>query len=113
MHELGLMESAIEAALESAEESGATRILQVNLRVGKMSGVDPDAMRFAFEVVSADTIAAGATLNIEEIPALCECATCGLNYAPESHDYSCPADREHRTRIVSGTELEIRSMEVC
>jgi len=111
MHELSLMESAISAALERAEEEHATQILKIVLRVGTLSGVDPDALRFAFDVVSENTIAAGATLEILEIAVVCDCETCG-RFEPKHHDFTCPVSRDHRSKILYGMELEIASMEI-
>ena len=63
-------------AVESAQAAGAGRITGLRLRVGTLSGAVPDAMRFAWDVVSRDTIAAGARLEIEPVTAAGWCATC-------------------------------------
>ena len=40
--------------------------MSVRLRVGRLSGVVPDAMRFCFELVTAGTPLEGAALEIEQ-----------------------------------------------
>ena len=59
MHEVGVMQSALEIALEQAGRQGASRIDCIALRVGPLSGVVPEALEFAFDVVARGTIAAG------------------------------------------------------
>ncbi len=65
MHELALMEEVHRIALAAAAAEGAARIHGLRLRVGQRAGVDPDALRFAFEVVMAGGIAEGASLELE------------------------------------------------
>ena len=38
MHELGIMTGVIEAAEKAARDSGATRLLKVNLSIGEIAG---------------------------------------------------------------------------
>ena len=52
MHEVGVMQSALEIALEQAGRQGAGRIDCIALRVGMLSGVVPEALEFAFDVVA-------------------------------------------------------------
>lgn len=51
MHELALMEEVRRLADEQAAAQGALRIHALHLRIGSLSGVDPEALAFAFEVV--------------------------------------------------------------
>jgi hydrogenase nickel incorporation protein HypA/HybF len=59
------MQQAVEIALDHGRAGGAERITKVLLKVGSLSGVEPDALRFAFDVVVRGTIAEGADLQIE------------------------------------------------
>ena len=45
MHELSLMEAVRTQALAAARGEGATRIAAINLRIGSLAGVDPEALR--------------------------------------------------------------------
>ena len=49
MHELGIMTGVIEAAEKAARDSGATRLLKVNLSIGEMTEAIEDALVFAWE----------------------------------------------------------------
>ena len=63
MHELSLMEAVRDQALAAAHADGAIRITVISLRVGELAGVEVEALRFAFPVAMAGTIAAGAELR--------------------------------------------------
>jgi hydrogenase nickel incorporation protein HypA/HybF len=49
MHELSIMQSALDQVLEKARQAGASRVHAIRLRIGALSGVVPDALQFAFE----------------------------------------------------------------
>ena len=66
MHEVSIMESAVRMAVDAAKSAGASRVLALRLRVGTLSGAVPEALRFAFDVVCRDTIAEGASLEMDD-----------------------------------------------
>ena len=65
MHEVGIIQSTLELAEQSARTSGATQIHRLRLRVGCMTGVVREALEFAFEVRAevADPTVIGQTPN--------------------------------------------------
>lgn len=112
MHEVGLMENALAIALDYARREQASRIHQMALRVGDLSGVEPEALRFAFDVVTQGTIAEHAQLTIESCPTLCFCHSCQAEFRPTALGYECPTCHTWSTSILQGKELELASLEV-
>ncbi|MEE3717136.1 hydrogenase maturation nickel metallochaperone HypA [Tumidithrix elongata RA019] len=112
MHELSLMESMLEIALESARDRGAQKIHQIDLRVGALSGVVPEALEFAFDACTQNTIAAGANLKIELISALCHCENCDREFSPPDIIYDCPNCGKISSKLLQGRELQLTSIEV-
>lgn len=112
MHELSLMESTLEIALENARRQGAQKIHQLNLRVGVISGVVIEALEFAFDACTQDTIAEGANLKIELVPALCYCENCQCEFAPPDQIYVCPNCEQISSKLIQGRELQLTSLEV-
>jgi hydrogenase nickel incorporation protein HypA/HybF len=112
MHELSLMQSTLEIALEYAQNQGAQKIHQLNLRVGAMSGVVPEALEFAFDACVQDTIAAGANLKLELVPAVCYCQNCDRSFAPPDLIYVCPDCGQISSKLIQGRELQLTSLEV-
>ncbi len=106
------MQSALDMALEWAERQGAERIDRLGLRVGALSGVVPDALVFAFEVLKKDTIAEMARLEVEYILLRIYCPTCEREYTMDDFWYTCPDCGSIQTEIRQGRELEIMYVEL-
>lgn len=113
MHELGIMTSAMEAVLEQARARGARQVHRVVLRIGALSGVEPEALRFAFDVVTRETPAAGADLEIDAVPARAYCVGCAEEFAAESgFTFSCPRCGGLSAELRHGRELELSRIEI-
>ena len=112
MHEVSIMESAVRMAVDAAKSAGASRVLALRLRVGTLSGAVPEALRFAFDVVCRDTIAEGASLEMETIPAAGWCPVCRAEFACADFISECPRCHNPNGELRRGRELEIASVEV-
>jgi hydrogenase nickel incorporation protein HypA/HybF len=113
MHEVGIMESALGAVLGQARSHAAQRVHRIVLRIGSLSGVDVGALRFAFDVVAKDTLAAGASLEIDEVPARAHCATCDEDFGTESgFIFACPRCGSLSGDLRQGRELELSRIEM-
>ena len=112
MHEVGLMENTLAIALDYAARDQASRIHKICLRVGALSGVEPEALRFAFDVVTQNTIAEAAHLEITPCPTRCYCMSCRTEFTPAAGGYECPQCGTWSTSILQGKELELASLEV-
>ena len=112
MHEVGIIQSTLELAEQSARASGATQIHRLRLRVGRMTGVVREALEFAFEVVRAGTMAADATLEVETVPVACWCAQCRTEFVSDDLLYVCPGCGQLSGELRRGQELELASLEI-
>jgi len=112
MHEVGIMESALDAIRREAGAHGATRVSRIVLRIGTLAGVDEDALRFAYEALAPSSIAAGAVLEIETVPARAHCAACARDFgAGRGFIFTCPACGGLSGDIRAGRELGIARLE--
>jgi hydrogenase nickel incorporation protein HypA/HybF len=112
MHEVGVMQSALNIALEQAGRHGARRIDCIALRIGTLSGVVSEALEFAFDVVARGTIAEGGRLVVERVPILCACAGCGAEFRADDLAFDCPRCRRPGARVRHGRELELAYLEI-
>lgn len=112
MHELSIMDSALNLALDQARQAGAIRVHVVRLRIGALSGVVPEALQFAFEALTPGTLAESARLEVEHIPARFWCAGCAREFASESLLPECPACQEPSRELRAGREMELASLEI-
>ena len=112
MHEIGLMQRMVEIALERAASAGAQHVQRVTVRVGAESGVVPDVITLAFDVATRGTIAEGAELRIEDVPLVCFCKTCDLEFAPADALHECPRCHQIGAEVRRGHEFELASLEI-
>ena len=109
MHELSLMSNLL---VHAATAAGGAPICALRVRVGPLSGVVVDSLRFAFEALSPGTSAEGARLDVEETAPLLHCSRCGADYSPPVGLYTCPACGAADGELRGGNELELVSIEV-
>ena len=113
MHELGMMESALALVQRFADEKHARRVERVVLRIGTLSGVDPESLRFAFDVVSRGTKAEGADFEIESVPAAVFCRSCQKEFAglDRGFIFTCPICGDFCGDIRRGREIDLGRLE--
>jgi hydrogenase nickel incorporation protein HypA/HybF len=112
MHELSIALSMIEGISEEAEKHGGA-VEVVHLKIGVLSGVDGNALRFAYELACEGTELAGSTLQIEMIPLLVYCPVCATTHTPPVQEVLCPRCITPAQRILQGQELEVSALEMA
>ena len=112
MHEIGIMQAALDLALEKAKASSASQIHWLRVRGGVMTGVVPEALQFAFEALREGTLAADAELQIETVSAAGWCAECACEFESVEWFQPCPKCGRSSSQLRRGLELELASMEV-
>lgn len=111
MHELAITQAIVEAVLQRAEEAGGRQVTRVVIAIGRLTAVLPAAVRFSFDLCTADTLLAGAALVIEEPPGAARCRTCDAQVRLDDLLGRCPCGGSDLTWL-SGDELQIREMEM-
>jgi hydrogenase nickel incorporation protein HypA/HybF len=112
MHEAGIALNLIEAVQQRLAAEPGARVALIHVRVGELAGVSTDALDFAFECLAATTPLAGAKLVFDLVPLILACEACGQQSPVEDLVFRCGACGSERTRVVSGRELEVRTIEL-
>ena len=112
MHEFGITENIINIAVNKADEAQASKVMQINLVIGEMSGFVPDCIQFYFDSLSKDTIAQGAILHFELVPTQLRCRNCSTIFQPRDTLWSCPKCWSQSIELSRGQEFYIESLEV-
>jgi hydrogenase nickel incorporation protein HypA/HybF len=106
------MQSTLDLADAQARQSGATAIHSLQMRIGTLSGVVTEALRFAFQALKQDTLATDATLEIEEVQPACWCARCEIEFDVNDYIYECPQCHRPSADLRRGREMALISLEV-
>jgi hydrogenase nickel incorporation protein HypA/HybF len=114
MHELSIAMSIVDGVLEEAARHGGARVETVYLRLGPLSGVDKEALRFSFQVASQETPLAQSQLLIEDVDVLIDCPACGAERRVKQLPVlTCAECGTLGTRVVQGEEMEITRLELA
>jgi hydrogenase nickel incorporation protein HypA/HybF len=108
VHELSITQSVVDAVCERA---GDRRVRSVRVQIGALTAVQPEAMRFCFELAVEGTVAEGARLDIDERPAAVHCRGCGADAVLGDFLLLCPCGSAD-VQVTAGRELRVLSMEV-
>ena len=109
MHEMSITQGIIDLCLEHA---GKRRVRSLEVEIGELSSVVPEAIEFCFEACSRETLLEGARLVIARIPGMGLCSECGRK-TPLTELYgSCLHCGSNRITIIAGEELRVREIEV-
>ena len=112
MHEMSLCESVLLIMQDEAERQGYARVKAVWLEIGALAGVDAEAMRFGFDVVTRDSLAEGARLEIVPLPGEAWCLPCGRTVEIRQRYDACPHCGSHQLQVTGGDEMRIKELEV-
>ena len=114
MHELSIAMSILESLEEEVERTGCGPVAAVHVRIGRLSGVVPEALSAAYEMAAAGTPFECSRLIIEEVPIVIHCDGCDRDQQVDSAGWlCCPECRRPTAEIVAGRELEICALELA
>ncbi|MBI1913101.1 MAG: hydrogenase maturation nickel metallochaperone HypA [Deltaproteobacteria bacterium] len=111
MHEMSITKSMLEIIKDEMDKSKVSQLRSVRIKVGELTAVEPDALRFCFEASTKNTPLEGASLEIEEVPLKGKCRRCGNKFRIEAFVSRCPECGGADIEKISGTELDIVSIE--
>ncbi len=114
MHEVSIALGMIDEIKKIANQNNAGKVLTVSLKIGRMSGIVTDSLKFAFDAVKIEhPFLSSAEILIEEIPLMYECNDCSSSFRTDNIYFpSCPSCQSYSLKLLSGEEMHIKSIEV-
>ncbi len=115
MHEMSIVRRMMAELMRIAQENNARKIANVNLKVGKMSGIAVDFLQSAFDTLKTEyPILSSAKIIIKETPLIYGCNNCKNTFEITDglSPSSCPECKSHNLKLVSGEELQIENLEL-
>ena len=111
MHEMSIAQSLLDIIFQKSRHHQVKLVSSVSLKVGELSAVETESLRFCFQVISEGTIAEGARLDIERVPIRCRCRKCGLEFTVKELSFNCPECEGTAVEMLTGKELNLESFE--
>ena len=112
MHELSVAAALFEWAEEQSRIHAPRVLRSIELELDPMSCLNPEALRFGFTALTAETPLAGVALDLVSIPPTWECRLCGTRLAVPDSPSSCSGCGAPLPRLARESSLKIRSIEV-
>lgn len=112
MHEASIAQDLIDLMLRACEGQDVLRIRTATLEIGELSGVEPHALSFAFEVISRGTLAEGCELVVQRPVLRIQCPVCEHQGDMDRELMGCPQCGQTPVRVIQGREMRLVSIDV-
>ena len=113
MHELSLANQIVEIVLETARQQGFSRILSVQVKVGKLMAVETDNLLFGLDVIKKSCSETQATVfQVIEEPVQLSCKDCGETTTLDGWVFACKWCDSRSVDVIAGESMEVIEMEV-
>ena len=112
VHEFAIAQQVLKIIEEKSGEHGDARVRSVRLRIGELSGVNADCLRFALEACAQDTRAEGMAVEFIRVPAKLRCRSCSLESEFDAGNLKCPGCGSLETVLEGGDDLYVESFEL-
>lgn len=112
MHEYSIVQSLLESCEDHARANEAKKVTKVVVKIGVLSGVEPDLLKTAFDTFKEQTVCHDAEfiMNVQNIQILCnDCTTTSIL---EKHEFSCPKCQSINITVMDGEDMYLMSLEM-
>ena len=110
MHEYSIVQSLLSRVQESTRAYDVSAVRALRVRIGALSGVDPELLRTAYDLCIPGTFCEGASLQIIEVPARWRCPRCGQQ-GSEGQALTCAACAVSLT-LAEGDEIVLEKIDL-
>jgi hydrogenase nickel incorporation protein HypA/HybF len=112
MHELSILENIVDIAAYELKRSGGLSIETIELEIGTLSGVEPDALEFAWPEATHGSVLDNAKKIIHFLEGIACCKDCKKVFVLPNIYETCPDCGSYYKDIIQGKELRVKSLEI-
>ena len=112
MHEFSIVDSLLQLADEHAKKNNAKKITKLEVKIGVLSGVEPDLLKTAFDTFKEGTICEEAEFIMNIQPVIIRCKDCGIETELKKDEYRCPKCNSGNLEIIDGEDMYLMSLEL-
>lgn len=112
MHEYSIVQSLLDSCEENAIKNGAQKVTKVVVKIGVMSGVEPELLRTAFDTFKEKTLCEDSEFVINIQPIVIKCNKCLNESILKSIEYCCPKCKDMDTEILDGEDMYLMQLEL-
>ncbi|QCT94383.1 hydrogenase/urease nickel incorporation protein HypA [Caminibacter mediatlanticus TB-2] len=112
MHEFSIVDSLLRLADEHAKKNNAKKVTKLEIKIGELSGVEPDLLKTAFDTFKEGTVCEEAEFIIINQPIVIKCNDCNYEGEPNKDEYVCPNCKGVNIKIIDGEDMYLMSLEL-
>jgi len=112
MHEYSIVSSLLELIEEHAKKNNAKKVTKIEIKIGTLSGVEPELLKTAFDTFKEGTICNDAKFIMHIQSVVVECNNCKKTSTLSKDEYLCPNCKSGDIKIVDGEEMYLMSLEL-
>ena len=112
MHEYSIVQSLIESCEEYVKQNDASKVTKVVVKIGVLSGVEPELLDIAFNTFKEKTVCDGCEfiMNIQKIQI--HCKGCNTKSTLNKNEFLCPACKSTHINVEDGEDMILMSLEM-
>jgi hydrogenase nickel incorporation protein HypA/HybF len=112
VHELAVAQALVEQVNAVIDQHQASSATAIRVRIGPLAGIVPELLASAFPLAAAGSRMEHAELDLVDAPIQVRCQACGAETDAAMNRLICGACGDWHTRIISGDELLLESVEL-
>ena len=112
MHELSIAQSIIKVVEKSLPSEFTGTVSTVHLSIGKLSGIELDALTFAFSIIRKESLLPMAELYVEIINGKAVCNSCNKEFECNEFGKACPYCNNTLVTIIGGKDMKVNRISV-
>ncbi|WP_373036668.1 hydrogenase/urease nickel incorporation protein HypA [Sulfurimonas sp.] len=112
MHEYSIVQSLLDSCEENARANDASKVMKVVVKIGVMSGVEPDLLKTAFDTFKEKTMCEEAEFVINIQSVVVKCNECQKESTLKELEYTCPSCKSSDLQIIDGEDMYLMQLEL-
>ncbi len=112
MHEYSIVQSLLESCEEHAKQNNSTNVTKVIIKIGVLSGVEPDLLQTAFDTFKEQTVCDKAEFIINRQKVVITCLFCNQESTLEKNEFLCPNCQSKEVKVIDGEDMYLMSLEM-
>jgi hydrogenase nickel incorporation protein HypA/HybF len=113
MHELSIAQSIIKVVEKSLPVNFIDTVSAVHLSIGILSGIELEALTFAFSIIRKDSLLHSAELEIEIVNGKAVCNKCLQEFECNEFGKACPHCNSFSVSITGGKDMKVLRISVA
>lgn len=112
MHEFSIVNALLEMCEQNAKDHDMAKITKVEIKIGKLSGVEPHLLETAFDTFKEGSLCDGAELVMHLQDVILRCHACQQESPIENNTFECPTCKSTDCSVIDGEEMYLMRLEM-